>query len=78
MKDKSFVRIEKQLGSIYTIKPNNLLIPLLTSVYKLATEPLKSFPFKIFVPLSLLAFIIFFVIFGFLITRLVSLLQYGF
>ena len=70
--------LKKKLKEIYLIQPNDLGNPYLTKIYKKITPYFKVMPFIIVVPISLLfAFLMYFV-FGPLIVKLASLLQYGF
>ena len=78
MKDKSFENIKSRINNTYTLMPNDLYWTKITYLYKLFTQPLKSFPFKIYLPISIIIGIFSFFIFRFLIIRLVSLIQFGF
>lgn len=78
MKDKVYSHLKKRYDDVYSIAPNDLGFPWLTKFYKTLTAQLKLFPFKIFIPLALMLTVIIYLVFGILIVRLVSLLQYGF
>ena len=78
MKDKSFENIKNRISNTYSITPNDLYSEKITFIYKLLTKPLKSFPFRIYLPISIIAVVFSLILFRFLIIRLVSLMQYGF
>lgn len=78
MTDQFFEALQKKVDEIYALKPNDLHIPLLTHMYKLSTGPLKVFPFKLLLPASLGASIFLYLIFGYVLIRMTSILQYGF
>ena len=71
-------KLDKKFDRIFDLEPNDLQFPLLTYVYKLLTRPLKSIPIVYIVPLSLVGAIFLYLVFGPLVVKLVSLLQYGF
>lgn len=70
--------LSQELQDIFQIPPNDLGNRRVTMLYKWFTKPLKTLPFLYIVPLSLIAAVIAYLLFGHLIIRLVSLLQYGF
>lgn len=72
------LRLKKSLRETYFIEPNDLGYGRLTNTYKRFTHPLKKMPFAIIIPLSLLGAVLMYMVFGYLIVRLVSILQYGF
>lgn len=78
MNDKMFETLRQKVKEVYALEPNDLHFPLLTSAYKFSTRPLKTFPFKLIIPVSIAAGIFAYVVIGILITRAVSILQYGF
>lgn len=69
---------KKKLDEIYIVSPNNLGFKKLTDIYRLLTSYLKTAPFIIVVPFSFFITFFLYFIFGFLIVKLVNLLQYGF
>lgn len=71
-------QLKKKLNEIYIIEPNDLGIKKLTTWYKFIVRYFKTVPFIVIVPLSFLIGYVLYLFFGFLIVRLVSLLQYGF
>lgn len=76
---KSFnLRLKKKLDEVFFIEPNNLGPEFLTDLYKILTARFKNAPFIIIIPLSLFFASFLYLIFGKLIVRLVTLLQYGF
>ena len=72
------IKYRKSLNEIYDIEPNDLGVSFLTNWFKRTTHPFKNVPFIIIIPLSFLVAIAMYLIFGYLLIRLVSLLQYGF
>lgn len=71
-------RLKSKLNEVFFIKPNDLGNKTLTRFFKSSTSFLKTMPFIIVVPLSFFSAFILYVIFGKLIVKVVSLLQYGF
>ena len=60
------------------VEPNNLGATFATSLYHRLTGFLKTMPFIFVIPISFITAIILYIIFGSLLVKLVSLLQYGF
>ena len=75
MKSQTF---QKKLNEIFVIEPNDLGFSFMTNQYKKTTQYLKKMPFIILVPLSFALAFTAYSIFGYLIVRLTSILQYGF
>ncbi len=71
-------KLKKQYHEVFSLEPNDLGQSSLTQLYKSFTSPLKKMPFYIIVPLALLSAVLLYVLFGQLIVKLASLLQYGF
>lgn len=71
-------KLKKQMNEIFLLEPNNLGFWPLTSLFKKTTKPLKTMPFIIIIPLTFIIALIMYLIFGNLLIKLVSLLQYGF
>lgn len=71
-------QFKNKADEVFFIEPNNLGFNFLTNFYKRITANLKSMPFIIIFPLSLVSAIFLYFIFKQLLIRLVSLLQYGF
>jgi hypothetical protein len=78
MRTSKIADIEKSMYAIFSIAPNDLHQKSLTHLYKIITQPLKRMPFLFIIPLSLGASLVVYLLFGRLIIKLVSLLQYGF
>ncbi len=72
------LRLKKKLDEVFFIEPNNLGLKFLTDLYKFLTARFKTAPFIIIIPLSLIFAGSLYLIFGRLMVRLVTLLQYGF
>jgi hypothetical protein len=70
-------KLKQSLQDIYNIPPNDLYYRPVTRVYKLLTGRLKKMPFLYIVPLSFFVAAGLYLIFGQLVIKLVSLLQYG-
>lgn len=78
MRASKTATIDKSMHAIFAIAPNDLHQKSLTNWYKIATQPLKRMPFVFIIPLSLGASLAVYMLFGQLVIKLVSLLQYGF
>ena len=72
------LQLREKLNEVFLIEPNDLGWKFLTNIYKILTTPLKKTPFIVVIPLSLIISFFIYLIFGRLIVRLVSFLQYGF
>lgn len=70
--------LKKHLKDVYVVEPNDLGIPLLTTLYRKINVFFKTAPFLFLVPLSFIGATFIVYMFGLLAVRLVSLLQYGF
>jgi len=77
MKTANFY-LKKKMEEVFIIEPNDLSISFLTNFYKKLTAYLKTTPFIIIIPLSFLVGLVIYLIFGYLIVRLTTLLQHGF
>lgn len=71
-------RLKRKFNEIYSLEPNNLVFRPLTFLYKKTVSYFKTTPFIIVIPLSFLITIILYFIFGYLLVRLTTILQYGF
>lgn len=78
MKDTLYPSLKRKLDEVYALTPNDLHNSRLNVFFKFSTRLLKSFPFKILIPFSILAAVAIYLILGYLVVRLVTLLQYGF
>ncbi len=78
MNRKFEMKLKYALQDVFSVEPNNLGNSSLTAWYGRITDLIKIMPFRYIIPLSLLAAIILYLVFGHLLIRLVSLLQYGF
>lgn len=70
-------RLQQQLHEIFSLEPNDLALPPLTRLYKMTTGRLKTMPFLYVIPLAFIFAIVLYILFGQLVIKLVSLLQYG-
>ena len=71
-------KLKQKLNEVFINEPSDLGLNFLTNLYKISTRPLKNIPFVIIVPLSFIFAVVIYVLFGKLIIKLVTLLQYGF
>lgn len=71
-------RLRQKLDEVYAVVPNDLGSPVLTGYYHRITKFLKTMPFLYVIPISLMGALILYILFGSLVIKLVSLLQYGF
>ena len=71
-------RFRQKLQEVYAVQPNNLGNPMLTSMYHGTTKFFKNVPFIFIIPLSFLVTLGLYFLFGSLVVKLVSTLQYGF
>jgi len=68
----------KKINEIFLVEPNELGVNFLTNWYKKLVRYFKKTPFLVLIPLSFFIGYLLYLIFGFLVVRLVNLLQYGF
>jgi len=78
MRQNTSTLLKKHLREVNVVEPNDLGAPLLTYIYRRINIFFKTAPFIFVVPIALLGAAGLVYIFGILIIRLVSLLQYGF
>jgi hypothetical protein len=76
--DQGYERLQKKLHEVFAIEPTDLSIRPLTRIYKRSTRHLKTMPFIYIIPMAFLVTILLYVVFGHLVVKLASLLQYGF
>ncbi|MFA5135802.1 MAG: hypothetical protein WC489_00230 [Patescibacteria group bacterium] len=74
----NFGRLKHRLNEVYNVEPNDLGLPFLTLWYRRVNKYFKRMPFRIVVPASLLGALLLYLIFGYMVVRLASILQYGF
>lgn len=70
-------KLDTELEQVFDLKPNDLYLPVLTHWYKVLTKPLKSVPFVYLIPIAVFITLATYVLFGFSVVRLVTLLQHG-
>ena len=78
MKHNTSTFLIKHLKEVNVVEPNDLGIPLLTTLYRKINIFFKTAPFIFVVPISILGAACLVYLFGILAVRLASLLQYGF
>lgn len=71
-------KLNNKLDRIFDLAPNDLHLPFLTNTYKMLTQPLKSLPLAVIIPISFAVAAIMYLVFGSMVVQLVSLLQHGF
>lgn len=71
-------QLRERVREAAIVEPNDLGIPLFTSYYRKVNKYFKRIPFIFVIPLSFLLAISLCFLFGVLVIKLVSLLQYGF
>ncbi len=72
------VQLRKKLNEVFVVPPNDLGVDFLTEKFKRITGLLKTMPFLVLIPLSFGLSILVYLIFGYILVRVVSILQYGF
>jgi hypothetical protein len=72
------LKLKHKVNEVFFLEPVDLGLQPLTKLYKMITHPLKTMPFIFIIPLSFLLAVVFYFLFGYLVVRLTSLLQYGF
>ena len=71
-------RLQQKLEEVFFLEPNDLGFSFTTTLYHRVTRFLKTMPFIFIVPLSFVVATALYFIFGSLLVKLTSLLQYGF
>ena len=71
-------KLKQEFEDIFSLKPNDLGNKHLTFAYKWVTGPLKKMPFIYLLPISFVSAVGLYILFGNLVIKIVSLLQYGF
>jgi len=72
------VVFQKKLNEVFSLEPNNLGVGFLTNFYKKMVARFKVAPFIIIIPFSFIFAGMAYFLLGYLLIKLVSLLQYGF
>lgn len=70
--------LKSKLDEVFSVESNNLGYYPLNVFYKNTTYYLKTMPFLYLIPASILIAVCLYIISGFFVVRLASLLQYGF
>lgn len=76
--DTTQYRLKHKLEEVFVLEPNDLGNSYLTVLFKRVSAYLKVMPFLYILPLSLAVSCVAYVLFGTMIVKLVTLLQYGF
>jgi len=72
------IKLQDRVREMRVVEPNDLGIPLLTTLYRSVNVYFKHIPFVFIVPLAFIFALLVLISFGVLGVRIVSLLQYGF
>lgn len=78
MTDKIYAVLKKKVDEAYAVPPTHFNHFFINNLFKLSASSLKFLPFKIILPLAFLFSLLLYFIFGLIIVRLTSALQYGF
>lgn len=78
MNQRTYSDLRNHYKEVFVLEPNDLHFPLATKIFKKFSPLLKIFPFRVFVPLSVLGTVLLYILFGAIVIRLVTVLQYGF
>jgi hypothetical protein len=70
-------KLKHKLQEVYAVEPNDLGLFWLTFLYKKFTHRLKDKPFLYIIPLAFIVTAGLYFLFGQLVVKLTSLLQYG-
>jgi hypothetical protein len=70
--------MQQKLQEVFSLEPNDLGFEKITHLYKKTTGRLKVNPFVYILPLSVFIAVSMWGIFGHLVVKMVSVLQYGF
>ncbi|MEN9327475.1 MAG: hypothetical protein RI947_283 [Candidatus Parcubacteria bacterium] len=76
--DITHYRLKHKLDEVFILEPNDLGNGFLTMLFKKTSAFFKVMPFLYILPFSIAISCVAYVLFGALIVKLVSLLQYGF
>jgi len=77
MKEINF-RMKQKLNEVFSVEPNDLGSDFLTFYFKKITAYFKVIPFVYIVPITFFISIFLYFLFGRLLVRLVTILQYGY
>jgi hypothetical protein len=66
------------MDEVFIVEPNNLGNPFMTKIYRRYNVYFKQMPFLIVVPLSFIAALLLYFLFGYVTVTIVNILQYGF
>ncbi len=72
------MKLKERFDEVFVVEPNDLGIPILTHWYRVINRYFKKAPFIIVIPASFIMVLLLYGIFGYLIIRLATVLQYGF
>lgn len=82
MTDSTLQLLQNKLYETYELKPNRFKVAFIDSLFTTVAKQLKTFPFKWYMPAAMVFALFFWAVsrgvHGGLLTRLASILQYGF
>lgn len=78
MKTTSFSQLREKMDEVYLVKPNDLGFAAGNKIYRKMNVYFKRMPFLFIIPLSFAVSLLLYMLFGPLIVRLTTILQYGF
>jgi len=72
------LRLTRKMNEVFSIEPNDLGLNLFTNYFRKVTSYLKTAPFIVVIPLTILISLFLYLVFGRLLIKLVTILQYGY
>lgn len=73
-----FIRLKHRMEEVSIVEPNDFGFSLINSLYRSINRFFKKTPFIIVIPTSFIIALFFYILFGLLAIKLVSILQNGF
>jgi len=71
-------RMKQKMNEVFSVEQNELGIGFITNYFKKITSYLKTAPFIFVIPLAISISLFLYIIFGRLLVKLVTILQYGY
>ena len=76
--NKMNLRLKRKLNEVFSVEPNDLGNDFITYYFKRITAYFKVIPFVYIIPLTFLISLFLYFLFGRLLVKLVTILQYGY
>ncbi len=76
--NKMNLRLKRKLNEVFSVEPNDLGNDFITHYFKRITAYFKVIPFVYIIPLTFLISLFLYFLFGRLLVKLVTILQYGY